>query len=173
MSVDPANATFRTQIGEVNSKGSEIEGKASLTDRIDIIASYTHLQSTVTRSIDNDLGKRPTWIPNNIGAGWVDYTFRDGPMNGFGAALGVRVTGQSWGDKENILLDIPSYTLIDAALHYDLAGFDPRLKGMRLSVNATNLFDRIYVSQCTVQSLDNACVYGLRRQVLASLRYRW
>ena len=38
---------------------------------------------------------------------------------------------------------------------------------MRLSVNATNLFDRIYVSQCIVQALNNACVYGLKRQVIA------
>ncbi len=66
---------------------------------------------------------------------------------------------------------MPSYTLVDAALHYDLVNLDSRLKGMRLSVNATYLFDKIYVSQCTVQLLDNACVYGLRRQVLASLRY--
>ncbi len=68
---------------------------------------------------------------------------------------------------------MPSYTLVDAALHYDLVNLDPRLKGMRFSVNATNLFDKVYVSECAVQALDNACVYGLRRQVLASLRYRW
>ena len=173
LSVDPANPIFRTQIGEVNSKGFEIEGKASITSRIDVIASYSHTNAVVSQSLDVDLGKRPTWIPIDIGAGWVDYTFRDGPLNGFGAAVGVRYTGQSWGDRANVLLDIPSYTLVDAALHYDLAGFDPRLKGMRLSVNATNLWDRIYVSQCTVQALDNACVYGLRRQVIASLRYRW
>jgi iron complex outermembrane receptor protein len=84
----------------------------------------------------------------------------------------VRYTGQTWGDIGNTLLDVPSYTLVDAAVHYDLAGLDPRFKGMRLSVNATNLWDRIYVSQCTAQ-FDNNCVYGLRRQVLASLRYRW
>lgn len=173
LSIDPAAPTFRTQVGEVNSKGFEIEGKASITNRIDIIASYSHTEAKVTRSLDIDLGKRPLWIPVDIAAGWIDYTFRDGPLNGFGAALGVRYTGQTWGDKANKLLDIPGYALVDAALHYDLEGLDPRFKGARLSVNATNLFDRIYVSQCTVQAFDNACVYGLRRQVLASLRYRW
>src|SRR5215467_14199104 len=82
--------------------------------------------------------------------------------------LGVRYMGQTWGDKENSILDVPQYTLIDAALHYELENLDPRLKGAKFSINATNLFDRIYVSQCTVQQFDNACVYGLRRQVLAS-----
>jgi iron complex outermembrane recepter protein len=172
LTIDP-NTAFRSQIGEVNSRGFEIEGKASITDRIDLIASFSHTDAKVTRSTDVDLGKRPVWIPANIAAGWIDYTFRDGPLNGFGAALGVRYMGQSWGDPANILLDVPSYTLVDAALHYDLEGLDRRFKGTRLSINATNLFDRVYVSQCTVQLLDNACVYGLRRQVLASLRYRW
>ena len=173
LTVDPANPTFRSQIGEVNSKGFEIEGKASITNHLDVIASYTHLNSIVTQSLNIDLGKRPTWIPNDIAAFWVDYTLREGPLNGFGAAVGARYTGQTWGDMANILLDIPGYTLIDAALHYDLEALDPRFKGARLSINATNVFDRIYVSECTVQAFDNACVYGLRRQVIASLRYRW
>jgi iron complex outermembrane receptor protein len=173
LTIDPVDPTVRSQIGAVHSQGFEIEGKASLSKRLDIIASYTHVEATVTRSVDIDLGKRPTWIPQDIGAIWADYTFREGPLNGFGAALGVRYTGQTWGDKGNALLDVPSFTLVDAALHYELGNLDPRLKGARLSVNATNLFDRIYVSQCTVQAFDNACVYGLRRQVLASLRYRW
>jgi iron complex outermembrane receptor protein len=162
-----------SQIGEVRSQGFEIEGNASLTDRLDLIASYTHVDPKVTRSTDIDLGKVPTWVPRDIGAIWADYTFHDGALNGFGIGAGVRYTGQTWGDTGNTLLDVPAYTLVDAALHYDLVNLDPRLKGMRLSVNATNLFDKIYVSQCTVQLLDNACVYGLRRQVLASLRYRW
>ena len=172
LSIDPVSFA-RTQIGEVNSKGFEIEGKVSLTDRLDVIASYTHLNATVTKSLDIDLGKRPTWVPQDIAALWFDYTLRDGPLNGFGLAWGVRYTGQTWGDIGNTLLDVPSYTLVDAAIHYDLAGLDPRFKGMRLSVNATNLWDKIYVSQCTAQAFDNNCVYGLRRQVLASLRYRW
>ncbi len=172
-SIDPLNTTFRTQIGEVHSKGFEIEGKASVTDRLDIMGAFSYTDATVTRSLDTDLGKRPTWIPQYIASLWADYTFRDGPLNGFGAALGVRYMGQTWGDKENVLLDVPQYTLIDAALHYELENLDPRLKGAKLSINATNLFDRIYVSQCIAQAFDNACVYGLRRQVLASLRYRW
>ncbi len=172
LSFNPLTQTS-TQIGEVRSQGFDIEAKASLTNRLDLIASYTHVDPRVTQSTDIDLGKVPTWIPRNIGAIWADYTFRDGQLNGFGVAAGVRYTGQTWGDPGNTVLDVPAYTLVDAAIHYDLVNLDPRLKGMRFSVNATNLFDKVYVSECTVQLLDNACVYGLRRQVLATLRYRW
>lgn len=171
--VDPLNSLFRSQIGEVHSQGVEFEGKASLSERLDIIASYSYTDARVTQSLGVDLGKRPTWIPRNIAAAWADYTFRDGPLNGFGAAFGVRYTGQTWGDQANLLLDVPGYTLYDAAVHYELDKIDPRLKGVKLSINATNIFDKIYVSQCVQQAVDNACVYGLRRQVLGSLRYRW
>ncbi len=172
VSLDPLT-NLSSQIGEIHSRGFEIEGKASLTDRLDVIGSYTNLDPKVTRSNDIDLGKVPTWVPRNIEAFWADYTFHEGGLAGFGLAAGVRHTGQTWGDKGNTLLDIPSYTLVDAAVHYDLANLDPRLKGLKLSENATNLFDKTYVSECAVQAHDSGCVYGLRRQVLATLRYRW
>ncbi len=173
LSIDPNNSLLRTQIGEVHSQGIEIEGKASITNNLDIVASYTHLNPKVTKSLQDDLGKRPIWIPNDIAGVWADYTFRGGFLNGFGAAFGARYTGQTWGDMANEMLNVPSYTLFDAAVHYELENLDPRLKGARLQVNATNLFDKTYVSQCVQQAVDPACVYGLRRQVVATLRYRW
>jgi iron complex outermembrane recepter protein len=172
VTIDPIS-NLASQIGEVHSRGVEVEVKASVTDRLTLLASYAHIDPKVTKSLDVDIGKRPTWVPNDIAGGWADYTWHDGALNGFGAAFGMRYTGQTWGDKANTALDIPSYTLFDAALHYDLENFDPRLKGARLSVNATNLFDKTYVSQCTSQAFDDACIYGLRRQVVATLRYRW
>lgn len=162
----------RSQIGEVRSRGFEVEGRASVTDNLDLIVSFSHIEPVVTKSTDVDLGKIPTWVPQTVISGWADYTIRSGTFNGLGFALGVRHTGETYGDAANTIV-IPSYDLFDAALHYDLAGLDQRLKGARFSINATNLFDKVYVSQCTAQSFDNACVYGLRRQVLASLRYRW
>jgi iron complex outermembrane receptor protein len=66
---------------------------------------------------------------------------------------------------------VPEYTLFDAALHYDLSYLDPRFKGFKLRVNATNLFDRVYTASCL--AAPNQCFYGLRRTVLGSLTYRW
>lgn len=40
---------------------------------------------------------------------------------------------------------------------------------MKLSVNATNFFDKVYVGICQ----EFGCYYGLRREVIATLRYRW
>jgi iron complex outermembrane recepter protein len=145
-----------------------LEGKLSITKQLNLIGTYTYIDARVTQSNDVDLGKIPLWIPHNTASAWADYTFRDGPMNGFGLGMGVRYIGESYGDPANTLL-IPAYTLVDAMLHYDLSHFGPKWQGLELQVNASNLFDTTYVSECTTTN----CVYGLRRKVLGTFRYRW
>jgi iron complex outermembrane receptor protein len=167
---DPVNPLFSVQTGEVVSKGIEAEGKLSLTDSLDVVAAYTFLNVKVTKSNGPDLGKWPVGIPENAASIWADYTFRYGALWGFGAAAGVRFIGPTWGDTINTI-QVPSYTLVDAAIHYDLAGLGPAFKGYKLAVNATNLFDQTYVSSCL--AAPNQCFYGLRRTVLGTVKYQW
>jgi iron complex outermembrane receptor protein len=167
---DPAHPTFNVQIGEVTSRGIEAEAKVSLSRSLDVVAAYTYLDTLVTKSNGTDLGKHPVAVPYNSAALWADYTFRSGPLSGFGMAAGVRFVGPTWGDAVNTV-EVPSYTLVDAAIHYELADLDPRLKGVKLAVNATNLFDQVYVSSC-LNALPQ-CFYGLRRNVVGTLSYRW
>jgi iron complex outermembrane receptor protein len=165
-----AGVRCQIQTGEIASRGIEVEIKAGLAQGFDLAFAYTHLDPEVTKSNNVDLGKRPIGIPRNTAAAWADYTLQDGPYRGLGFGLGVRYVGPTAGDAAN-LYTVPSFTLVDAALRYDLAGIDPLLKGYRLAVNATNLFDREYVSTCI--AAPNSCYYGLRRTVVATLTYRW
>jgi iron complex outermembrane receptor protein len=55
-------------------------------------------------------------------------------------------------------------------LRYDLARLDPAWAGATLAINATNLFDKVYVGTCDTLG---SCYYGNPRTVLASLSYRW
>lgn len=165
---DPAHTGFSVQTGEINSRGFEFEGKLSLSDRLDLIGTYAYSNPKVTATNGTDLGKIPVNIPKQIASAWADYTIQDGNFNGLGFGLGARYTGMTYADAINTL-SVPAYTIVDAAIHYDLVNLNPALKGTRLAVNATNLFDKVYVSQCT----NLNCVYGLRRQVLATLSYKW
>ena len=106
--------------------------------------------------------------PANSAAAWADYTFHGGQLDGFGLSGGVRFLGETFGDTANTY-KVPRVTLFDAGLHYDLAGLGPQFKGYNVQVNATNLFDKTYVSLCQ----DFGCYYGLRRSVIATLRYKW
>jgi iron complex outermembrane receptor protein len=85
-------------------------------------------------------------------------------------AGGVRYLGETAGNISGpTVVTVPGVTLFDAALHYDLAALGPQFKGFQFQINATNLFDKTYVNYCA----DNGCFYGLRREVIATLRYRW
>lgn len=59
----------------------------------------------------------------------------------------MRYIGASFGGNAN-LSRIPVATLVDAAIRYDFGYRHPALKGVDLAVNATNLFDKAYVTTC-------------------------
>ncbi|WP_249225220.1 TonB-dependent siderophore receptor [Tardiphaga alba] len=166
------------QTGEVRSRGIEIEGKTEVNRSLTVLGAYTYLDQTVTQSNNAaQLGKRLVGMPTHSASAWADYTFRGGPLDGFGISGGVRYIGESAGTTSNFLpapnattpFFIPAVTLFDAAVHYDMAALGPQFKGLNLSVNGTNLFDKTYLSLCQ----DGGCYYGLRRQVIATLRYKW
>jgi iron complex outermembrane recepter protein len=165
---DPARLNFNVQTGAVRSKGIEFETKASVTDSLSVIGSYTYLNLYVEKSNDLSLYKRPVGIPTHSAAAWADYTFPWGPLAGFGMAAGFRYMGPSAGDNVNSFF-IPGVTLVDAAVHYDFGKVNPSLNGLYAAVNAQNLFDTTYVQWCQNQG----CYYGLRRSVIGTLRYRW
>jgi iron complex outermembrane receptor protein len=149
------------QVGEVRSRGIELEAKASLARGLDLAAQYTLNDIENTADINPAMvGKRPTLIPKHLAAAWLDYTVQGGDLAGLGAGLGARYTGSRYGDAFNTR-ENPSVTLVDAAAHYTAGPW-------RLSLNAQNLFDR-----------DNGVygygVYyqGLRRTVTATARYRF
>ena len=83
-------------------------------------------------------------------------------LAGLGLGGGVRYIGNLYGEDANQYLS-PSVTLFDASVSYDLGQY-------RLSVNASNLFDKEYVSSCTGTYY---CYWGNGRTVIGNLAYRW
>ncbi len=55
-------------------------------------------------------------------------------------------------------------------MRYDLGQAIPSLKGLTAGINASNLFDREYVSACATAT---KCFYGAGRTVIGTLTYRW
>ena len=171
-----AGARTNVQTGEVRSRGVEVEGKSEVNRNLSLLASYTYLDQVVTKSNNAaQLGRQLPGFAKHTASGWADYTFRGGALDGFGLAGGVRYIGESAGSTSNFFPNstipffVPSVTLFDAAVHYDFSGLGPRYKGLLLQVNATNIFDKTYVTYCQ----DPGCYYGLRREVIATMRYRW
>lgn len=154
---------------DMRSRGFEIEGVASLTNGLSIQASYAYNDARILKLTAETEGNRLTSIPYHTASLWLDYEVQGGPMRGLGLGGGVRYVGASLGDNLNRpILDNKPRTLLDASLRYDLENLDPRLKGMRVQVNATNLLDK-REQTCTA----GFCYFDEGRKVIASLRYRW
>lgn len=161
---------FNVQQGEVRSKGVELEARGNVTDGLELIGALTFLDTRVARSSNALLvGNRPQAVPDFFGSMWANYTFQSGPVTGLTFGGGIRHVGASYGDDANTLRT-PAYTVVDAALKYDLANVAPSLKGTTLTLNVNNLFDKEYYSSC---SSGFYCQFGNRRTVLAGIRYRW
>lgn len=159
---DPENPLNSIQIGEVRSRGAEIEAVATLTGGLSSVASYSYSDVETTKSTDpNVVGKRPVSVPAELVSGWLDYTHPDGLLAGLGAGGGVRYVGPSFGDLENTL-EAPGYTLFDAVLHYETGPW-------RAALNVTNALDRTYATCFNTET----CFYGTGRAFLGSVRYRF
>lgn len=162
------NVSVTSQTGEVKVKGLELEAVSDVTDNLKVIAAYTLAKSEVQKGIDE--GNRLQLMPNQQASLWTDYTWHAGVLDGFGIGAGVRYTGNTYGDKANTWLGkADAYTVFDASVHYDLGRLDNSLKGASLAVNATNLFDKDYISTCD----SFYCYYGDQRSVVASATYKW
>jgi len=157
------------QIGEIRSRGVELQATMSLTEGWNLTAGYTYNDVKVTNDLrPRFIGKRPVLTPEHMASGWLDYTFRQGRLSGLNLGGGVRYIGPSFGDNVNKLRN-ESYTLVDAALRYDLGQAVSSLKGAELAINATNLFGREYVVCFSVYD----CKWGATRTVTGKLTYRW
>lgn len=148
-----------TQLGEVRSRGIELEAQANVTENVSLIASYTKLDPETTKTTRQaEKGKTPANIADEMASLWANYQFHGGVLDGLGFGAGVRHTSSSYGDNTETL-EVPSYTLLDAMVSY-------RIQDIRLQLNANNLTDKEYVTAC-----DYYCWYGNRRNVIASVSY--
>jgi len=158
---DFVNDFFYRTKGERRSRGVELEANTMLGAGFSLAAQYSYLDAKVTESNDVDLGKRPIQLPEHTASVWLDYAF-SGALEGLGLSAGVRYVGARYDDMEN-LFESPSYTLVDAAIHYDRNSW-------RFALNSANLFDKEYFASGSIAS---GYYLGVRRTVIASVKYRW
>ncbi len=161
-----------TQSGEVRVRGIELEARAALTERIELLASYSYLNSEVTESSNPyELGRNQPMTPEHQASAWLKYNFADSVIPGLSLGAGVRYQGASYSEVVSVdPIRVPSSTLFDAALYYDFGKAVSSLNGLRLAVNATNVFNRDTITYCYGEAY---CSLGAGRTVTGTLSYRW
>jgi iron complex outermembrane receptor protein len=176
LTTDPTNVNFSVQSGAVRSRGMDLDAHANLADGFSIIAGYSLLQNEVTdanteeSALSITKGKAIYGTPRNQLSFWTDYAPHTHTLNGFDIGGGVRFIGRTFGDDANDFT-VPSSTLVDAQARYTLRGLNTDKYHWQLSVNATNLADKRYVTACLDASAG--CFYGQRRNILGTVGIKW
>ncbi|MEX2474056.1 TonB-dependent siderophore receptor [Marinobacter sp.] len=154
------------QKGEARSKGVELEARTRLDMGLELIASYAYTDAEITEASNPvEEGEPLEYTPEHEASLWSKYTFHGNILHGLGLGAGVRYIGDSYGaafNAPNDSLEVPSVTLVDAAVTYDLGQIS-------LGLHAQNLLDKEYVAT----AFDSSATYGHRREVTGSVTYRF
>ena len=154
------------QAGEIRSRGVELELYAQPLTDLSLALTGSWLDVEVTRDTTELEGKTPVWVAEQTAALWANYFFSQGAAAGLDLGLGLRFQGETHLDALNTDI-VPSYTLIDLSLSYDLSWRYPALAGLTLALTATNLSDQEYYSCFDA----NNCWFGEERTIDVGLRY--
>lgn len=154
-------------IGEIESEGVELEAVGQLTDSLRLQAAYTYTDIRYKKSSPEEQGKRAVYAPRNQASAWLSYDVKNGPLDGLTVGSGVRYVNGITSDRQNTHT-LPSYTLVDLAVGYDLSKVG--LKGLSAQVNVNNLTDKSYIAACNSLSY---CYFGAERSIVGSLSYKF
>lgn len=157
-----SDESFQTfQIGEVHSRGVELEATAELAQGWSVRAAYTYTdarQHGDARTVGPFLeGNRAANSPYHMASVWLDHDFG----SGLRAGGGLRYVGERYGDDANNY-PLDSYTLVDLGASYER-------DNIVASLNVLNLTDKTYLASCSAFY----CNYGEGREIQARLSYKW
>ncbi|SDR67260.1 TonB-dependent receptor [Gramella sp. MAR_2010_147] len=122
-----------TQDGTQYSRGFEARITVSPVEGLNLVAGFSHNDSEVTEALANDdfLGKRPESAgPENLANLWASYRFSSGVAEGFGVGFGGNYASENMIFNRNTAgtFTLPAYTVLNAAVFYDVDKFSINLK---------------------------------------------
>ena len=159
---------IQVQRGKLRSRGLELEATTSLDNGLSLTASYTYTHMKIIEGPADSQGNFVSSVPLHMASVWANYDMpEDTFAHGLGVGAGARFIGSSFGNDINTVKN-SSRVLFDAAVHYDFAAIDKKYEGLKLQVNATNLFDR-RDAVCS----SGFCYRDQGRTVIGSLKYSW
>lgn len=138
---DPNDRLRQVAIGQVRSRGLELDLAGQLAPSINVLASYTFNPVIITRDTNEESneGHRRAGAPLHAASLWMKIGEGEGLFGG----AGVQASGQRQGDDANTW-QLPGYAIAEAMLGWrtTVAG-----RGVELQGNLKNLFDRRHFDQ--------------------------
>ena len=129
---DAENPFNLVQDGEQYSRGFEASLTASPFEGLNLIAGFSHNNSELTESDQVDfLGRRPESAgPETLANFWASYRFTQGNLEGFGLGFGGNYASENmiFNRQTAGVFTLPSYTILNASLFYNIDEFGINLK---------------------------------------------
>lgn len=163
-----------TQVGKVRSKGFELEAGGSLPYGFDFRVAFSTQDVKDVEDSDPDLVGRGIAVVGKGGASVnLNWAPRSGPAEGLTIGGAMRHVDSTYAGlaTDGTAYSTPSYTVFDALLRYNLAKLGTGFEGASVSLNASNLFDKKYLTSC--YAAYSWCWYGNRRTVQGTLSFTW
>lgn len=159
--------TCYQQVGKARSRGAEFEINAMPLPNWQLTAGYSYTNARITNSTNPaQIDTRLPDVPVNSEHLWSRYDFTSHALNGLGFGLGVIHNGQREGvtpkSFNEVILKLPAYTRVDAALYYEKASYS-------LTLKVENLFDTTYYQSAGFNG-DINLLPGVPRLITLSTR---
>lgn len=163
--INPLLLTYQS-LGEVTTKGLELEARTAFDSGLDLIATYTLSRSEITEGENS--GKEVAARPRHVASLWANYTFvEDSAAPGLSVGAGLRYNDRSYTDNANTAENTSTF-YVDAGMSYDFGAANKDYAGLIAAVNLRNIANR-RDAMCE----SGFCYLGQGRNVTASLKYRW
>ena len=163
-----------TQAGKVRARGIELEAAAPLPYDFNAKLSFSRQHQKVLEDANPiNVGHGLPTVGRGGVSAYIEWAPKSGPASGFVVGGDVRYVDRTYAATylDGVYRNTPSYTVFDALLRYDLGKISPRLENVRLGVNATNLFDKRYLTSCFTNY--GWCWYGNRRAIQGTVGVSW
>lgn len=153
--------------GEARSRGLEVDATVQVTAALNLLATYTHLDATLTRDLVNQ-GNRLGNAAEHMGSLWAQYRFDEGLLPGLSIGGGLFAIGDRAGDRSNSFV-IPGYTRLDLSASYRRP---VGRSALVFQLNAENLTDERYFLSAGAEGYQQriSTMPGSPRAVLGSIR---
>ncbi len=145
---DPTNTAseqFSILLGKTRVQGIEFDLKGEITKGFNAIFNYAFTENKVTESndpVNNPVGMRIPGYAKHTTNGWLNYTFTEGDLAGFGLSFGgtYLIDRSTWAwASTGTQRDMADYLKFDAGISWEDSQF-------RVGLNVFNVFNRYLYS---------------------------
>jgi iron complex outermembrane recepter protein len=162
-------------VGEVRSRGSELDIQGELLPGWNVIATYANQDVRVSKSNDtaasgstNLVGNRLQFVPRNIGTFWSTYEVQKGDLKGFKVGGGVTVQ-DGVVDATNAIKS-PGYALVNLLAGYS---FEVGKSKITAQLNVDNLLDKSYFTNASAFGNVGYVTFSTPRTFMGSINVQY